>query len=416
MGGARRDAVRAHARVRDAGGDRAPGRARAAEVLRRARRLVTAELRRRARGGGPRCCRPGAAAPHRVRAGSGPRIRHGAARHARRPSASRRCRGVTLGHRHIPVGSVGAYVPGGRYPMLASAFMTVAVPKVAGVERVVGLRSSVRGAAASIRRCCMRWRRRAPTRSSASAACRRSRRWRSGSCGLEPVDMVVGAGNAYVAEAKRQLFGTVGIDVLAGPTEVAVIADASRRPGAGRADLLGQAEHGPTSPALLISTSARARARGARAVDALLPGWPTREVAGAGLARPRDGRRRRRRRRGDAAVRRLRARAPRGARRRAQARRVPRRPAQLRLAVPRRPRRPSPTATRRSAPTTCCRRWAPRASPAGCGWASSSRRCTYQRLTGEGTRAVAPAVAAIAHAEHLAGHARTAEVRLEAIS
>lgn len=99
--------------------------------------------------------------------------------------------------------------------------------------------------------------------------------------GLEPVDMLVGAGNAYVAEAKRQLFGTVGIDLLAGPTEVMVLADDSADPEVVAADLLGQAEHGPTSPATLVTTSPELAEAVGRAVDHWLEGeWPTTEVAG----------------------------------------------------------------------------------------------------------------------------------------
>ena len=166
------------------------------------------------RSSGGRAARRGAARAHRLRAGpgardspspsarrSGPRGRDAARRRARPPPRPGR-RGRLLR-------------PGGRYPMLASSFMTVVVPKVAGVERVVacappraggGIHPPMLYAMAP----------RAPTRSSASAACRRSRRSPSGSR-ASPVDMIVGAGNAYVAEAKRQLFGEVGIDLLAGP-------------------------------------------------------------------------------------------------------------------------------------------------------------------------------------------------------
>jgi len=98
---------------------------------------------------------------------------------------------------------------------------------------------------------------------------------------LEPVDMIVGAGNAYVAEAKRQLFGRVGIDLLAGPTEILVIADATADAGLVAADLLGQAEHGPTSPAVLVTTSAELGAAVVAEVTALLAWLPTRDVAGA---------------------------------------------------------------------------------------------------------------------------------------
>jgi sulfopropanediol 3-dehydrogenase len=105
-----------------------------------------------------------------------------------------------------------------------------------------------------------------------------------GLCGAEPVDVIVGAGNAYVAEAKRQLFGRVGIDLLAGPTEVMVIADEHADAELVAADLLGQAEHGPTSPAVLVTTSRRLGRQVLDEIARLLPGWPTAAVAGP--ARP----------------------------------------------------------------------------------------------------------------------------------
>jgi sulfopropanediol 3-dehydrogenase len=189
-------------------------------------------------------------------------------------------RGVRLGHRHVPVDAVGSYVPGGRYPMLASAFMTVVVPKVAGVERVVasapprdghGIHPAMLHAMASSgadQIVCL-----GGVQALAAMA--------FGLGELEPVDMIVGAGNAYVAEAKRQLFGRVGIDLLAGPTEILVIADATADAGLVAADLLGQAEHGPTSPAVLVTTSAQLGAGVVAEVSALLAWLPTREVAAA---------------------------------------------------------------------------------------------------------------------------------------
>jgi sulfopropanediol 3-dehydrogenase len=187
--------------------------------------------------------------------------------------------GVVLGHRHIPVDAVGAYVPGGRYPMLASSFMTVIVPKVAGVRRVVACAPpraqrgihpamlyamSTSGADEIV---CL-----GGVQALAALA--------FGLDGLEPVDMLVGAGNAYVAEAKRQLFGRVGIDLLAGPTEVMVIADESADPEFVAADLLGQAEHGPTSPAVLVTTSRQLGEDALDAVERLLADWPTADIAG----------------------------------------------------------------------------------------------------------------------------------------
>ena len=187
--------------------------------------------------------------------------------------------GVFLGQRHIPVASVGAYSPGGRYPLIASAVMTVATAKVAGVSRVVAA---------------------APPRD--ELGIHRPQLWAmvdSGAdeifCvggvqalagmafGLEdsdPGDMIVGPGNAYVAEAKRQLFGTVGIDLLAGPTEIMIIADDGADPSIVACDLLGQAEHGPTSPAILATTSQSLGEATIREVDWWLERWPTADVAG----------------------------------------------------------------------------------------------------------------------------------------
>ena len=192
-------------------------------------------------------------------------------------------RGVRLGHRHVPVGAVGAYVPGGRYPMLASAFMTVVVPKVAGVERVVASAPPRGGAGIH------------PAMLHAMASSGADQIVCLGGVqalaalafGLEelaPVDMIVGAGNAYVAEAKRQLYGRVGIDLLAGPTEILVLADSTADAELVAADLLGQAEHGPTSPAVLVTTSRELGLAVQREVALLLERLPTREVAGTAWA------------------------------------------------------------------------------------------------------------------------------------
>jgi sulfopropanediol 3-dehydrogenase len=188
--------------------------------------------------------------------------------------------GVWLGQKTIPVASAGSYTPGGRYPLIASALMTVVTPKVAGVERVVAMSPprtaegmhpptiyamEVAGADAIY---CL-----GGVQALAAMAYGALE-------GLEAVDMIVGAGNAFVAEAKRQLFGTVGIDLLAGPTEILVIADDTADPEVVAIDLLGQAEHDPRSPAVLVTTSAELAHRVAELVDKLLETWPTAEVAG----------------------------------------------------------------------------------------------------------------------------------------
>src|SRR5215210_5849491 len=187
--------------------------------------------------------------------------------------------GVTLGHRHVPVDAVGAYVPGGRYPMLASSFMTVAVAKEAGVRHVVACAPPHKGQ--GVHPAMLH----AIAESGADAVLclggvQALAAMAFGLCGTEPVDLLVGAGNAYVAEAKRQLFGRVGIDLLAGPTEVMVIADETADAELVAADLLGQAEHGPTSPAILVTTSAPLGREVLARVDELLTTWPTAEVAG----------------------------------------------------------------------------------------------------------------------------------------
>jgi len=186
--------------------------------------------------------------------------------------------GVHLGQRIIPISSSGAYVPGGRYPMLGSAHMTVITPKVAGVSRVVACSPPVKGqgmwpgtlysmaAAGADDIYCM---------GGVQALAAMS----YGMEGLEPVDMVVGAGNKFVVEAKRQIFGDVGIDLLAGPTEILIIADESADPFILAADLLGQAEHDPNSRPALISLSRRIAQETIGEVERQLVNLPTKDVA-----------------------------------------------------------------------------------------------------------------------------------------
>ena len=186
--------------------------------------------------------------------------------------------GVFLGQKWIPVASVGAYSPGGVYPLIASAVMTVATAKVAEVPRV--LAAAPPRDRYGIHRPQL-W---AMVESGADEIfCVGGVQGLAGMAfGLEdaaPVDMIVGPGNAYVAEAKRQLFGRVGIDLLAGPTEIMVIADDSADPSIIACDLLGQAEHGPTSPAILATTSEEIAAETIREVDRWLETWPTAEVS-----------------------------------------------------------------------------------------------------------------------------------------
>jgi sulfopropanediol 3-dehydrogenase len=319
--------------------------------------------------------------------------------------------GVVLGHRHVPVAAVGSYVPGGRYPMLASAFMTVLVPKVAGVDRVVA--------------CAPPWQGRGihpamlhamSTSGADEVVClggvQALAALALGLDDLAPVDMIVGAGNAYVAEAKRQLFGEVGIDLLAGPTEILVIADGCADPELVAADLLGQAEHGPTSPGVLISTSRTVAERTLQEIDRLLESWPTAEVAGAAW-----------RDHGTVAV-------------------VADRDEAIALADEFAPEHlevharegeldayltglrnygslflgheatvtygDKAVGTNHVLPTNRAARYT------GGLWVGKFlKTITYQRLTEEGTRRIAPAAAAIAEAEMFEGHAITAHMRLE---
>jgi sulfopropanediol 3-dehydrogenase len=318
--------------------------------------------------------------------------------------------GVTLGHRHIPVGRVGSYVPGGRYPMLASAFMTVIVPKVAGVGTVVAcapprgngihppmLHAMATSGADAI--LCLGG-------VQAMAALAR------GIEDLPPADMIVGAGNAYVAEAKRQLFGEVGIDVLAGPTEILVIADETADPRLVAVDLLGQAEHGPTSPAMLVTTSRGLGHAVLEAVEELGPAWPTGAVAGEAW-----------RDHGTVAVVDSHQEAM------AVSDRIAPEHLEVQVAEHLLDRylagltnygslflgREATVAygdkavgTNHVLPTMGAARYT------GGLWVGKFlQTCTYQRLSPAGTRRVAPAVAAISHAEQFSGHALTAELRLE---
>ena len=233
-----------------------------------------------------------------------------------------------------------------------------------------------------------------------------------GLAGPEPVDMLVGAGNAYVAEAKRQLFGEVGIDLLAGPTEILVIADETADPRLVAADLLGQAEHGPNSAAVLVSLSASHARAVMAAVDAWLPEWPTAAVAGPAW-----------RDHGEVLVA--------GSREEAVALADARAPEHLEVQVAASELAAYADALRnygslflgeqatvaygdKAVGTNHVLPTARAARYTGGLWVGKFlKTVTYQQLTAEGTRRVAPAVAAISHAEGFGGHALTAELRLE---
>ncbi|WNV87857.1 histidinol dehydrogenase [Umezawaea sp. Da 62-37] len=186
--------------------------------------------------------------------------------------------GVHLGHRHIPVGSAGAYVPGGRYPLTASAHMTIVTAKAAGVPRVIACTPPIRGEipAATVAAMSMAGADEIHLLGGVQAVAAMA----VGTESVEAVDLIAGPGNAYVAEAKRQLFGEVGIDLFAGPTEILVIADGTADALTVAVDLLSQAEHGPDSPAVLVTTSAELGAEVLDLVERLLPGLVTNDLAG----------------------------------------------------------------------------------------------------------------------------------------
>ena len=186
--------------------------------------------------------------------------------------------GVVLGHKNIPVNSVGCYVPGGRYPMVASAHMSVVTARAAGVKHIIACTPPINGElpAATIAAMYFGGADEIYILGGVQALAAMA----YGALGIQPVDMIVGPGNAYVAEAKRQLFGLVGIDLLAGPTETLLVADETADAELCAVDLLGQAEHGPTSPAVLVTTS-RALAESIEAeVGRQLENLPTADLAG----------------------------------------------------------------------------------------------------------------------------------------
>jgi len=187
--------------------------------------------------------------------------------------------GVILGHKNIPMNSVGCYVPGGKYPLLASAHMSVVTAKVAGVGRIVTCAPPFKG-------------RPAPAIVAAQhlagadeifvlGGIQAVAAMAVGTASMKAVDMLVGPGNAYVAEAKRQLYGCVGIDLFAGPTETLVIADETVDGEICAVDLLGQAEHGPNSPAILLTTSEKLAIDTMAQVERLVALMPTGQTAGA---------------------------------------------------------------------------------------------------------------------------------------
>jgi sulfopropanediol 3-dehydrogenase len=186
--------------------------------------------------------------------------------------------GVVLGHKHIPVGSVGCYVPGGRYPMVASAHMSIVTARVAGVGHITACTPPNQGGPHPETIAAMHLG--GADEIHVLGGVQAVAAMALGTATFTPVDMLVGPGNAYVAEAKRQLYGRVGIDLFAGPTEILVIADDTADAEMCATDLLGQAEHGPTSPAILLTTSEKLAHAMIAEVDRQLTVLRTADVAG----------------------------------------------------------------------------------------------------------------------------------------
>jgi sulfopropanediol 3-dehydrogenase len=190
--------------------------------------------------------------------------------------------GVVLGHKHIPVNAVGCYIPGGKYPLIASAHMSVLTAKVAGVPRVVATAPPYQGEPhpAIVAAMHMAGADEILVLGGVQAVAAMA----IGTASVKAVDMLVGPGNMYVAEAKRQLYGRVGIDLFAGPTETLIIADDSVDAEMCAVDLLGQAEHGPTSPAVLLTTSEKLARATMAEVQRQLGILPTAGIAGQAWA------------------------------------------------------------------------------------------------------------------------------------
>jgi sulfopropanediol 3-dehydrogenase len=186
--------------------------------------------------------------------------------------------GVILGQKNIPIATVGAYVPGGRYPLLASAHMTITTAKVAGVPRVVAATPAPNGVIPDASVAAMHYA--GSDEIYLLGGVQAVAAMAVGTETVPRVDMLAGPGNAYVAEAKRQLYGEVGIDLFAGPTEILILADDTADPFVVAVDLLSQAEHGPDSPAVLVTTSRRVATETIAEVERLLPNLPTHRIAG----------------------------------------------------------------------------------------------------------------------------------------
>jgi sulfopropanediol 3-dehydrogenase len=185
--------------------------------------------------------------------------------------------GVHLGQKNIPIQAAGAYIPGGKYPLLASAHMTIVTAKVAGVERVAACTPLIKGEIPDATVAAMHLA--GADEIYLLGGIQAVAAMAVGTETIKPVNLLAGPGNAFVAEAKRQLFGEVGIDLFAGPTEVLIVADEHADPFVVAVDLLSQAEHGPDSPAVLITTSEDLGRQVIEHIDTLLVDMPTRDFA-----------------------------------------------------------------------------------------------------------------------------------------
>ncbi len=185
--------------------------------------------------------------------------------------------GVFLGQKNVPIESTGAYIPGGKYPLLASAHMTIVTAKVAGVKRVVACTPLIKGEMPDATIAAMKLA--GADEIYILGGIQAIAAMAIGTETIAPVAMIAGPGNAFVAEAKRQLFGEVGIDLFAGPTEILIVADESADPFIVAVDLLSQAEHGPDSPAILITTDESLGHQVSKYVDEILIDMPTKDYA-----------------------------------------------------------------------------------------------------------------------------------------
>ncbi|KAL6152586.1 hypothetical protein ACJQWK_04865 [Exserohilum turcicum] len=186
--------------------------------------------------------------------------------------------GVFLGQKNVPISVAGAYIPGGRYPLLASAHMTILTAKVAGVPRVIGCTPPIAGQIPNSTVAAMHLA--GADEILILGGIQAVAAMAIGTESIQKVDFIAGPGNAFVAEGKRQLFGEIGIDLFAGPTEILIVADETADPFTVATDILSQAEHGPDTPAVILTTSEEVGRKSMEIIDELLKELPTAQLAG----------------------------------------------------------------------------------------------------------------------------------------